>query len=135
MPNLNTPVNAFKSGNQLYKLAPYTVRNKLFATPDDLLAAAFDYFDWVENNPVIEEVLVNGQTFPLPNMRAMTLEPLCIHIGVCNLRHYKKMRIFLTSFHSFTLQLRLIILKVLLLACLNLKLLLVSWGCKNVLNN
>ena len=90
MPNLNTPVNAFKSGNQLYKLAPYTGRNKLFATPDDLLAAAFDYFDWVENNPVFEEVLVNGQIFPLPKMRAMSLERLCIHIGVCNLRHYKK---------------------------------------------
>jgi len=90
MPNLKTPVNAFKTGNQLYKLASYTGRNKLFATPDDLLAAAFDYFDWVENNPVIEEVFVDGKTFPLPKMRAMSLERLCLHIGVCNLRHYKK---------------------------------------------
>jgi hypothetical protein len=92
MPNPNTPVNAFSVGNQFYKLASFTGRPKLFDTPADLLAAAFDYFDWVENNPLIKYGVYgnDAKIIGVPKMRAMSLEGLCCHIGVCNLRRYKQ---------------------------------------------
>ena len=91
MPNPNTPVNAFAAGNQLYKLARYnTGRPKLFASPEDLLDAAFGYFEWVNNNPVIAEEVIGGKTFPLRKMRAMSVQGLSVYLGICNLRRYKK---------------------------------------------
>lgn len=90
MPNHNIPANAFKAGNQLYKCAAYTGRPKLFATPDALLNAACDYFDWVEHNPVIAQVFRGGEYYPVRKMRAMSLQGLSVHAGVCNLRRYNK---------------------------------------------
>jgi hypothetical protein len=94
MANHNSPVNSFLTGNQLYKRASCTGRPKLFTTPADLLAAANEYFEWVENNPVIAQVFIDGKMLPLPKMRAMSLQGLSAYIGVCNLRYYKKLADF-----------------------------------------
>lgn len=90
MSNPNPPVNKFQVGNQLYKLASYTGRPKLFATPDDLWAAACGYFDWCVDNPVMVQKLCGAKIISIPKMRGMSLQGLSVHIGVCNLRHYKK---------------------------------------------
>jgi len=92
MPNYASPVNSFAVGNQLYKLASFTGRPKLFTTPVDLWAAACDYFDWVENNPLIKYGVYgkDAKIIGVPKMRAMSLQGLCTHIGVCNLRRYKQ---------------------------------------------
>ncbi len=92
MSNTNTPVNKFPVGNQFYKLASFTGRPKLFATPDDLLTAAFDYFDYCENNPVIKYGIYGcpPRMVGVKKMRAMSLQGLCAHIGLCHLRRYKQ---------------------------------------------
>ena len=92
MSNLNTPVNAFPIGNQLYKLSQRTGRPKKFTTPDDLWNAAVNYFDWVVENPLVE-YKVHGtppRIVSLNKMRPMTLQGLCLHLGICNLRYYQR---------------------------------------------
>ncbi len=92
MSNPNTPVNKFPVGNQLYKLASNTGRPKLFTTPQDLLSAACNYFEYVENNPVIKYGVYgkDAKIIGVPKMRAMSLQGLYAFIGVCNLRRYKQ---------------------------------------------
>ena len=92
MPNPNPPVNAFPVGNQFYKLASFTGRTKIFTSPADLWAAACDYFDWCENNPLIKCGVYgkDAKILGMKKMRAMSLQGLCAHIGVCNLRRYKQ---------------------------------------------
>lgn len=69
-------------GNQFWKARSTHGRNPIFATPDDLLEAATQYFEWVEANPLWEDKLVTFQGVathePVAKMRAMTV------IGLCN---------------------------------------------------
>lgn len=61
-------------------------RKPIFASPDDLWGAACEYFEWVEENPLVETklfsyegVIVEGE---IPKMRAMTIQALCFFIGI-----------------------------------------------------
>jgi hypothetical protein len=92
MSNHNTPVNSFPKGNQHYKLASFAGRPKLFDTPVDLWLAACDYFNWCVNNPLPSEGVYgrNAKIIIVPKMRAMSMQALSIHIGVCNLKYYNK---------------------------------------------
>lgn len=57
-------------------------RDKLFATPDSLLDGAYQYFKWVKKNPLYESVVSGGKVLTLPKMRAMTIEGMCIFLGI-----------------------------------------------------
>ena len=74
-------------GNKFWEKRSKHGRDKIFASPDDLWNAAIDYFQWVEDNPLFSNEVVRsgaeaGKLLPIPMMRAMTLEGLCIFLGV-----------------------------------------------------
>jgi len=61
-------------------------RNKIFSTPEILWDSATGYFQWVEDNPLYETKAFAFQgvvtTEKLPKMRAMTMNGLCLYLGV-----------------------------------------------------
>lgn len=80
-------------GNKFWELRSKHGRDKLFATPELLWEAACEYFQWCEDNPLVEtqaKVVSNGQgegssitLVELPVIRAMTVSQLCLYLG-CN---------------------------------------------------
>ena len=77
---------AAPKGNQFWKARSSHGRKPKFANAEDLWAACEEYFEWVELNPVWEArpFSYQGKTtdHPVPKMRAMTLDGLCIFLGV-----------------------------------------------------
>lgn len=73
-------------GNSFWRARSTHGREKLFSTPDCLWSACCEYFQWVEENPLIEMrpfayqgVVVQE---PVPKMRAMTINGLCIFLDI-----------------------------------------------------
>ena len=75
---------AATKGNQFWKARAKHGRNKIFKTPELMLDAAFDYFAWVEDNPLKKAIIYQGDVCSKPEelMRAMTIKGLCIYWGV-----------------------------------------------------
>lgn len=75
---------AATKGNQFWKARATHGRERIFKTPEIMMAAACEYFEWVEDNPLSESIVYQGElsekTKPL--MRAMTLGGLCIFLDV-----------------------------------------------------
>ena len=74
-------------GNQFWKLRSKHGRDKIFKTPEILLEAACEYFEWCDENPLYEIDFMNCgkggvQQIDKPKMRAYTLHGLCIYLGV-----------------------------------------------------
>lgn len=81
---------AAPKGNQFWKLRSKHGRDKLFATPELMWEAACEYFEWCENNPLIE-VDYRGKDSDMvhiPKMRPFTLHGLCLYLG-CNTQYFK----------------------------------------------
>lgn len=79
------------TGNQFWKQRSKHGRDKIFETPLHLWEAACEYFDWCENNPLIE-IDFRGkelQEVALPKMRAFTWQGLELFIDIHRLRDYK----------------------------------------------
>jgi len=73
----------FLPGNKFWRDRAKSGRGKIFENPDDLQAACYEYFDWVDENPIWEmKVFGTGLKAKLPHPRAMTLRGLCGHIGM-----------------------------------------------------
>lgn len=57
-----------------------------YETAEDLLAACYEYFEWVENNPLQQDNLFAYQGTvthePMLKMRAMSFSGLCIFLGI-----------------------------------------------------
>jgi len=74
-------------GNQFWKARSSHGRKPLFSKPDDLWKACIEYFEWVEDNPLLEEKAFAYQgevtTHNLTKMRAMTLGGLWIFLDIC----------------------------------------------------
>lgn len=73
-------------GNRFWEVRSSHGRKPIFQTPDDLWSACLEYFEWVEQNPFLEEklfqyqgVLVRGE---VQKMRAMTISGLCIFLDI-----------------------------------------------------
>lgn len=77
---------AAPKGNSFWKARSSHGRNPIFATPDDLWAAATEYFEWVEANPLYEDKITSFQGVnkhePVAKMRAMTISGLCIFLDI-----------------------------------------------------
>ncbi len=77
---------AAPKGNQFWKARTKIGRGKIFKKPEDLWKAACEYFEWVEENPLIEIKAFQFQGQPVkvevPKMRAMTINGLCLFLGV-----------------------------------------------------
>ena len=73
-------------GNQFWKARSSHGRKPIFASPDDLLKAATEYFEWVEANPLYEAKAFHHQgtvtLAELPKMRAMTIGSLCLFLDI-----------------------------------------------------
>ncbi len=75
---------AATKGNQFWKARAEHGRTKIFKTPALMLEAAFDYFQWVGDNPLEKAIIYQGVVSDNPEklMRAMTIKGLCIYWGV-----------------------------------------------------
>jgi hypothetical protein len=81
----------FQPGNQMWKLRERPGRRPIYETPEDLWIQCCKYFQWVEENPLIEIKLFKFKDEQdndfihqqeLPKMRAMTNASLCFFLGV-----------------------------------------------------
>lgn len=81
---------AAPTGNQFWKLRSKHGRAKLFETPDLMWEAACEYFEWCEENPLIEIDFKgkDADRVELPKMRAFTLQGLCLYLD-CNTQYFK----------------------------------------------
>lgn len=86
---------AAPKGNQFWKLRSKHGRDKLFSSPKMLWKAACEYFQWCEDNPLIEvkgfayQGIVTKEEFP--KMRAMTMSQLCLYLH-CNEAYFRNFK-------------------------------------------
>lgn len=73
-------------GNRFWEARTKHGRDKLFSSKEALWEACCEYFEWVEDNPLYEckpfayqGVVVQEE---VPKMRAMTIDGLCIFLGI-----------------------------------------------------
>lgn len=75
----------FTSGNRFWQHGELG-RPRKFEGPEELWAACLEYFQWVEENPLIEvkPMNVGGAVVmvEIPKMRAMTVHALCNFLGI-----------------------------------------------------
>lgn len=73
-------------GNQFWKARSKHGRDKIFSTPECLWSSCVEYFQWVEDNPLLEQKIfhANGQITKdtVSKMRAMTLTGLRLFLGI-----------------------------------------------------
>lgn len=90
----------FKFGNSAWKARSSHGRKPKFASPDALETACQEYFEWVDDNPlmVVELVKYQGMAtqISVPKMRAMTIVGLCnfLDIGTSTWGDYRSMADF-----------------------------------------
>lgn len=86
---------SFQKGNSMWKARSKSGRDKIFATPSDLWAAACEYFTWAEENPLYEydvrTVDKELQEVSIPRMRPLTLMGMCLFLHV-NTAYFRKFR-------------------------------------------
>lgn len=77
---------AAPKGNQFWKARSSHGRNPIFDTPERLWESCCEYFDWVEQNPLLEDKAFAYQGSvthePISKMRAMTIAGLCIFLDI-----------------------------------------------------
>jgi len=85
---------AAPKGNSFWKQRTKHGRDKIFANADLMWEAACEYFEWVENNPLSEAIVYQGELSEKekPLMRAMTIGGMCIQWGTDSeyLSHFEK---------------------------------------------
>lgn len=73
-------------GNQFWKVRSSHGRKPIFADSDQLWTACTEYFEWIENNPLLESQAFAYQgdvkIKTIPKMRAMTVAGLCIFLDI-----------------------------------------------------
>lgn len=73
-------------GNKFWEARSSHGRNPVFEVPNELWIACCEYFEWVEQNPLLETKAFGSkdgpQTIELPKMRAMTISGLCIFLDI-----------------------------------------------------
>jgi hypothetical protein len=83
-------------GNQFWKNRSKHGRDKIFSSPEMLLQAAVEYFDWCDANPWYKHDFVGKDATEVwkATERPYTMSGLCVYIGCCEqtIRDYKKER-------------------------------------------
>lgn len=84
---------AAPAGNEFWKLRSAHGRKPKFESPEALWEACCEYFQWVVDTPMQEErvfvsdgAVVHAQ---VSKMRAMTVQGLCLHLGVSQQTWYE----------------------------------------------
>ena len=92
----------FQKGNKFWLARSSHGRNPIFSNPEQLRNACYEYFEWVENNPLYEEKIFHSQGMitkdTITKMRAMTISGLCLFLDICEntWTNYKKQPDFLS---------------------------------------
>lgn len=77
---------AAPNGNQFWKARTKHGRNKIFESSETLWEACCEYFQWVEDNPLMEMKPFAYQGIvvqeAVPKMRAMTIDGLCLFLDI-----------------------------------------------------
>ena len=77
----------FQKGNKFWLARSSHGRNPIFSNPEQLRNACYEYFQWVEDNPLYEEKIFHSQGMitkdTITKMRAMTIGGLRIFLGIC----------------------------------------------------
>ena len=77
----------FKKGNKFWLARSSHGRKPIFSNPEQLRNACYEYFQWVEDNPLYEEKIFHSQGIitkdTITKMRAMTIGGLRIFLGIC----------------------------------------------------
>lgn len=84
----------FQKGNQFWKLRSKHGRDKLFASPELLWESACEYFQWCDDNPLLEMKAFNTskegiKDHPVAKMRAYTMQGLCLFLD-CNVDYFNQ---------------------------------------------
>jgi len=93
----------FEKGNKAWQLRSKHGRDALFSSAELLWGAACEYFEWCENNPLIEikgfafQGIVTKEEFP--KMRAMTIDQLQFYLGVSD-SYWRNFRLSATAQQS-----------------------------------
>jgi len=73
-------------GNKFWEARSSHGRTPIFGSPDELWTACCEYFEWIEQNPLLESEAFAYQGAvtlqELPKMRAMTVASLCIFLDI-----------------------------------------------------
>ena len=70
-------------GNKFWQKRTKHGRDKIFSDADTMFAAAVEYFEWIEDNPLEKAIVYQGEVTGNESlMRAMTISGLCLHWGV-----------------------------------------------------
>ena len=76
----------FQAGNKFWLARSSHGRNPIFKDAEQLRNACYEYFEWVENNPLYEEKIFHSQGIitkdTVTRMRAMTISGLCIFLDI-----------------------------------------------------
>ena len=76
----------FQKGNKFWLARSSHGRNPIFSNPEQLRNACYEYFQWVEDNPLCEEKIFHSQGMitkdTVTKMRAMTISGLCIFLDI-----------------------------------------------------
>ena len=92
----------FQKGNKFWLARSSHGRNPIFSDPEQLRNACYEYFQWVEENPLYEEKIFHAQGIitkdTVTKMRAMTISGLCLFLDICEntWTNYKKQPDFLS---------------------------------------
>jgi len=77
---------AAPEGNDYWKLRSKDGRDKIFETPEELVKSANEYFQWIQDNPLKEQLTYHASGLITQTdgdkMRAMSLEGLCNFIDI-----------------------------------------------------
>lgn len=82
------PANTKPFGEPFYKMAMRNIgRPQSFSSPKEMLDRCMEYFQWVEEHPLMEERIAGtsyGEILKtaVPKMRAMTVRSMCAFIGI-----------------------------------------------------
>lgn len=82
---------AAPKGNRFWELRTKHGRDKLFSTPEILWEEACKYFEWCEDNPLIQIDFKGSdiKEVDIPKMRAFTWEGLELFLDIDSFREYK----------------------------------------------
>ena len=77
----------FQVGNKLWSARSSHGRNPIFKDDEQLWNACVEYFNWCEENPLLEEKIFHTNGIitkdKVAKMRAMTIIGLCLFIDIC----------------------------------------------------
>lgn len=76
-------------GNKFWEIRSKHGRDRLFTTPKLLWEAAVGYFQWCEDNPLLETDFrgKDATEVLIPKMRAFTMSGLCIYLD-CGMKYF-----------------------------------------------